>query len=221
MGDNTGIVKLDQFVRELGPRLSKLSAAEKKESILQFYNRLEVSKADYARYVHPDPSQKYTRNLVSTDDSTYTLLLLVWSPSMESPIHDHPCDGCWMRILEGNLEESRYVLEENKDSCHFAVEAGENGAIVAEERPRVKSPGGSTLRCTTKENYEEGSIAFIEDAMGYHKIRNTSDSEFAVSLHLYSPPFDQCKFWPSQGNGDVSLTGNVCFHSEYGELVQR
>jgi hypothetical protein len=32
--------------------------------------------------------------LIATDDETFTLLLLCWNPSKESPIHDHP----WVRL---------------------------------------------------------------------------------------------------------------------------
>jgi cysteine dioxygenase len=58
-----------------------------------------------------DPTKPYTRNLIATDDQTFTLLLLCWNPEKESPIHDHPCDGCWMQVMEGSIREQRYNRE--------------------------------------------------------------------------------------------------------------
>lgn len=60
------------------------------------------------RYAWFDESHPYTRNLVATDNETYTLLLLCWNAGQESPIHDHPCDGCWLQVLQGDVREVRY-----------------------------------------------------------------------------------------------------------------
>lgn len=59
------------------------------------------------KYAFWDPSKLYTRNLVATDGKNYTVLLLCWNPGRESPIHDHPCEGCWVKTVsgrEGGLE---------------------------------------------------------------------------------------------------------------------
>jgi predicted metal-dependent enzyme (double-stranded beta helix superfamily) len=66
-------------------------------------------------YAFFDPLKPYTRNLVATDNKTFTLLLLCWTPGKESPIHDHPCDGCWVQVLEGSAIESRYVKDSATD----------------------------------------------------------------------------------------------------------
>jgi cysteine dioxygenase len=50
----------------------------------------------------------YTRNLIATDHKNYTLLLLCWNAGQESPVHDHPCDGCWLQVLQGDIREVRY-----------------------------------------------------------------------------------------------------------------
>lgn len=63
-----------------------------------------------SRHSYMDPSKKYSRNLIATDDERYTLLMVCWNPGKESPIHDHPSDGCWMRVMHGNIQESRYRL---------------------------------------------------------------------------------------------------------------
>ena len=48
--------------------------------------------------------------VVSTDNRSYTLMLLCWTPYKESPIHDHPCDGCWLRLfLKREKEKDKRV----------------------------------------------------------------------------------------------------------------
>ena len=76
-------------------------------------SRLHLDPEELTRYTHLDDSKHYTRNLVATDNTNYTLLLLCWNPGKSSPIHDHPCDGCWMQVLKGQVRECRY--ERTKD----------------------------------------------------------------------------------------------------------
>ena len=78
-------------------------------SFVFHHRRLVLDPEDFEKYAHYDPSRNYTRNLVATDGLSYTLLFLCWNPGRESPIHDHPCDGCWMRVCEGTIEECRFV----------------------------------------------------------------------------------------------------------------
>jgi cysteine dioxygenase len=41
---------------------------------------------------------------------------LCWNPEQESPIHDHPCDGCWLQVLDGGVREVRYDRQLNRVS---------------------------------------------------------------------------------------------------------
>lgn len=82
-------------------------------------SRLRMDASELSRYAHFDPSKNYTRNLVSTDNEHFTLLLLCWNPGKESPVHDHPCDGCWMHVCEGNIKESRYERKGDQLECFF------------------------------------------------------------------------------------------------------
>jgi hypothetical protein len=84
------------------------------------YRRLVLDPEDYERFAHFNPSKNYTRNLIATDDERYTLLLLCWNPNKASPIHDHPCDGCWMRVVCGKVQECRYVQSSlgEEDALH-------------------------------------------------------------------------------------------------------
>jgi cysteine dioxygenase len=79
--------------------------------LLMLYRRARLTRKDWQDFAFFDKDRSYTRNLIATDYETYTLLLLCWNPGQESPIHDHPCDGCWMQVLEGDVRECRYDEE--------------------------------------------------------------------------------------------------------------
>lgn len=135
--------------------------------ILEYFKKLNLGKAEWINYANFDPDRPYTRNLLVSDSQTFTLALMCWNPMKESVIHDHPCDGCWMRVCEGEVEEVRYVADAEADR----------------------------LIESQKQRYKQGTIAFINDSIGYHKVGNPSPTKQAVSLHLYCPPFDSCKIW--------------------------
>jgi hypothetical protein len=132
------------------------------DPVNQLFGRLDLDKKEWAKYAIFDPSKNYTRNLIATDDETFTLLLLCWNAGKESPIHDHvstrvsvclcvlrssrrmlmcsffpliclsplliihlgsttfrlviqPCDGCWVRLCQGRVRETRYESNDETD----------------------------------------------------------------------------------------------------------
>lgn len=173
--------------------------------------RFDASNGDLERYAHFDASKKYTRNLIATDGETFTLMLLCWTPGKESPIHDHPCDGCWMRVVDGTVFESKFRRD------------------VASNRLEPLGTAEAT----------PGEVIYINDQIALHKVGNPSPTEGAVTLHLYSPPFRQCQVWlermgegvgPTLAGGegeaaplpvllDRGLKTIVTFHSEFGEVL--
>lgn len=48
----------------------------------------------------------------------------MWNPGKYSPIHDHPCDGCWVKVITGCANEVRYQIQDHKlvevDNATFA-----------------------------------------------------------------------------------------------------
>ena len=49
----------------------------------------------------------YTRTVLQSTDA-YEIVLLCWKRGQTTPVHDHPSEGCWMRILSGSLQETEY-----------------------------------------------------------------------------------------------------------------
>ncbi|KLU81989.1 cysteine dioxygenase [Magnaporthiopsis poae ATCC 64411] len=108
-----------------------------------------------------DASRGYTRNLVDEGNGKSNLLVLVWSPGKGSPIHDHGNAHCLMKILRGELTETRY----------------------AHPREGVEEP----MTAISERTHKENAVAYMADELGLHRVWNKG-SDFAVSLHLYTPP---------------------------------
>lgn len=90
------------------------------------------------------------------------LLTIQQNPGKGSPIHDHANAHCIMKILKGSLRETLYSMPD-----------------------QGKSPMPRPLKETT---YAQDEVTYISDKIGLHKIENASDTEPAISLHLYTPP---------------------------------
>jgi predicted metal-dependent enzyme (double-stranded beta helix superfamily) len=56
---------------------------------------------------------KYTRQTLFTN-SHFDVLLIVWSPGSTSKIHNHPDNGCVIKVLRGSLSEERFSLSLDK-----------------------------------------------------------------------------------------------------------
>ena len=56
---------------------------------------------------------------------------------------------------------------------------------------------------------------WFSDEMGVHRVENKSHSEKAISLHLYSPAFDECQCF-DQKTGHCN-TAKVTFWTQFGE----
>jgi cysteine dioxygenase len=106
----------------------------------------------------------YTRNcLGKTDD--YELILLCWDKGVETPIHGHGGEDCWVYQMEGVVQEIRFEENENEELI---------------EKQRI------TL--------EPGKLTYMNDEMGYHTIKNIGLSR-AITLHVYASPIHSCKVY--------------------------
>jgi cysteine dioxygenase len=135
----------------------------------------DLSSYDLNTYTYWDAEKAYTRNLIHTDGKHYTLLLLCWNPQRESSIHNHPCDGCFIRTVRGCIRETLYSVHPDTNE-------------IRQEKCRF---------------FNEGQVSFMNDDIGLHKIGNPSKETGCVSLHLYTPPFKYCNVWANAGVGEL------------------
>jgi len=138
-------------------------------------------------------SQHYTRNLIDKTD-LYELLSLCWEPGMKSSIHNHKDQNCWMAAPVGCLLVQNYrVLEENLAAHHCNIVPTDEVQITC-----------------------QNPVA-VDPLNPVHDVRNPRElNQRAVSLHVYSRPFDSCVVYSVEQCtcGEIGLQ----YTSKYGKL---
>ena len=87
--------------------------------------------------------------------------LIFWDPYSKSPIHNHATNGCYLKVLNGNIIEKKYRYQYKNELC-----------LLKEDNIDI---------------INSNEISFIDNTIGYHKIYNPNS--FTVSsIHVYSPP---------------------------------
>lgn len=157
--------RFQQLVLRLKEALGPSSGLTSDDIDVDFLHRLmqdyDCSDNKWSKYAFSDRSKGYTRNLVDEGNGKSNLLVLVWTPGKGSPIHDHGNAHCLMKILKGDLTETRYAFPRNDEQGPMEV--------------------------ISEKTYKENAVAYMADELGLHRVSNRG-SDFAVSLHLYTPP---------------------------------
>lgn len=113
------------------------------------------------------PGHYARRELHRSAEHGYALVAMTWAPGQGTPIHDH--DGMWCveGVWSGQLEIIQYDLIRQETGLYRFTEMG-------------------TLIAGT------GSAGSLIPPHEYHAIRNASDRDIAVSLHVYAEPMTRC-----------------------------
>ena len=90
----------------------------------------------------------------------FGIAVLTWLPGQMTDIHSHPEHGCIMMPLRGNLTEERFKVLDSLPNKYLSLQ---------------------------KNIITPGQIAFINNNMGMHQVKNNENDTIAVSLHVYSP----------------------------------
>jgi len=144
-------------------------------SVLRFLRCHPVAIDSLRPYLFWD-AQRYTRNLIHKT-AVYELLALCWEPGQRAAIHNHDGQLCWMAVPLGRLTVQNY-----------RAKAQDPAPCVCELEPTV--------------GYEMGpaSPLAVEPGEPIHDVANPPGfGERAVSLHLYSRPFDHCLVYDLAG----------------------
>ena len=166
-----------------------------------FVRQVQLTPNDLSEYAFFDTTRRYTRNLISTDHQTYTLLLLCWNPYQESPIHNHPCDGCFLRVIQGQIRECRYREATSATGALSSLVYHESTSTHQNESSATNQTTRTLLECTHDSIFEAGQLTFIDDTQGYHKVGPVGKTP-AITLHLYTPPFQECRTWADPPSSD-------------------
>ena len=150
-----------------GKQLSQLS------HLLKQYNG-----NDWSQYVNFS-SDNYFKKLVH-QNSYFDLFIISWKKGQKTKIHDHPINGCLMKVLDGQLNENIYKFD----------------PLGCNPYPQRDLPCGQgdhpcpNLTHTDTNILSIGHIGYKESNMILHEIYSPINS---VSLHIYSPSGYQAK----------------------------
>lgn len=184
-------VSITDFVAEL--RKFPVSAFDRTDQIISFLETAPVFPDSLQPYLTWD-RQHYTRNLI---DKTplYELIAICWEIGQVSSVHNHRDQNCWMAVPIGRL------LVENYKVVHQNLEQGK-------------------CRLETADTVEMNPShpCAVDPREPVHRVYNPREfNARAVSLHVYSRPFDSCVVYsPEQGTcGEIRLH----YTTEYGQRV--
>jgi cysteine dioxygenase len=159
------------------------------EEIEQFLKTTPVTPDTLAPYLSWD-RQHYTRNLI---DKTplYELIAICWEVGQGSSVHNHRDQNCWMSVPIGRL------LVENYRVVHQSLEDG-----------KCKLETADTVEMNP------ACPCAVNPLEPVHRVYNPREfNQRAVSLHVYSRPFDTCVVYsPEQGTcGEIKLHYNTVY----------
>jgi len=116
------------------------------------------------------------RELYRSEDHGYSVIAMTWGPGQGTPIHDHAGMWCVEGVWRGQLEITPYEMMEQRDG-----------------RFRFESRG--TM------NAGPGSAGSLIPPHEFHTIRNPSEDDLAVTLHIYRGAMTSCSVYrPQESN---------------------
>jgi len=161
------------------------------EPVRRLLEEMPVGAESLAPYLTWD-RQHYTRNLIDRTP-LYELMAICWEVGQASSVHNHRDQNCWMAAPIGRLQV------ENFHVVHEDLKAG-----------RCQLEPLNTIEMN------QSHACAVDPTDPVHRVVNPREfNQRAVSLHIYSRPFDTCVVYsPEQGTcGEIRLQ----FNTEYGE----
>lgn len=136
----------------------------------------------------------YTRNLIFKNER-FEMMAICWNKGQSSKIHNHADQMCWMTVPVGKLRGQNFRAVETDESKGFCK-----------------------LEETDQFDLSDCLTAKVELEEPIHQILNLPEfDEPAVSLHIYSKPFEKCLAYCNQTDTFkevqmfyTSVGGNLC-----------
>lgn len=138
------------------------------DNIYHFLAKNPVDVETIQKYIHWS-DKFYTRNLIYKD-ARFELMAICWERGQVSKIHNHAEQMCWMTVPIGKLRGQNFrAVEFDEAKNHCKLEETDNFCL------------------------SDCLAAKVELEQPIHQILNLPEyEERAVSLHIYSKPYDKC-----------------------------
>ena len=138
------------------------------DDVYGFLGKHPVDVDSIVKYFHWSPNF-YTRNLIYKNDR-YELMAICWEKGQVSRIHNHSEQQCWMMVPVGRLLGQNFTVVD-----------------IDEKTGYCKLAEADTFELS------ECLAAKVEAEEPVHQMLNLAEyDQRAVSLHIYSKPFDRC-----------------------------
>lgn len=181
-------------IREFAQGLSKIPEAEFSHgNVLDFLCKHPVDIESMEPHLY-FCAEHYTRNLIHKTP-LFELIAICWDIGQRSPIHNHRDQMCWMAMAHGKLQVHNFALVKKDSSKNFCE-----------------------LRSSSQVVLDVGHPAEVDPADPIHQVINPSSFQTrAVSLHVYSLPFDTCEIYDLKEKRyeDIKLSNTT----EYGVVT--
>ncbi|HKA19129.1 MAG TPA: cysteine dioxygenase family protein [Blastocatellia bacterium] len=183
------IVSIDQFVAGL----CAIPEEDFRPGIVYDYLRNRVVDQNSLEPYTFFSKNHYTRNLIFKND-LFELLSICWEVGQVSQVHNHHNQNCWMSIPTGRLRVQNFrVLDEDHSRWYCRLEKTD-GFDIHQTLPAEVNP---------------------EEPV--HQVLNLPEfNQRAMSLHIYSRPFDRCLVYCCETNEYREVP--LHYSSEYGKL---
>jgi cysteine dioxygenase len=185
-------VSIENFVAQL--RQFPEAAFQPTEPLRRFLQGNPLNPDTLAPYLTWD-RQHYTRNLIDKT-ALYELIAICWEVGQASSVHNHRDQNCWMAVPIGRLlVENFHVVDQDIALGKCTIEVAETVEMNA-SHPCAVDP--------------------LEPV---HRVLNPREfNQRAVSLHVYSRPFDSCVVY----SAEQGTCGEIQLHytTEYGKPVR-
>lgn len=180
-------------IQEFAHELSIIPEAQfTHQSVLDYLRGHRVDVASLAPHLYFS-EEHYTRNLIHRTP-LFELIAICWESGQKSAIHNHRGQRCWMAMAYGKVQVQNFRLV-RKDAA----------------------TGFCQLEPSTHFVIEVNSPQEVDPEEPIHQVVNASSfGSRAVTLHVYSRPFDTCEVYDlkTKHYEDVRLVNT----SEFGVL---
>jgi len=182
-------LSIRDFVTEL--RKFQEPSFRRTDEILRFLESTPVTPETLAPYLTWN-RQHYTRNLIDRT-RLYELIAICWEPGQVSSVHNHRDQNCWMAVPIGRLQVENYK-------------------VIAQDIDR----GTCELEVADTVEMNPSHPCAVDPLEPVHRVTNPREfNQRAVSLHVYSDPFDTCVVYsPEQHTCGVI---KLHYTTQYGE----
>ncbi len=138
------------------------------DNVYDFLGRNPVDVDSISKYFFWNPDF-YTRNLIYKDER-FEMMAICWESGQVSKVHNHSEQKCWMTVPVGKLKGQNFAVQEIDESRGYCK--------------LVETDSFCLSDCVA---------AKVELEEPIHQILNLTEyNERAVSIHVYSRPFDHC-----------------------------